>query len=116
MIVDDLVPVIQKHAGPDDTILVMTHAPLFYVLTERHSPGYFDVIMPGTFRQPEEEENFLARVQQTPPSVVVWPRQPFDKNRNRGLERTAPLLSAWISDHYRSILTTRLYRIMTWKE
>lgn len=112
MLVDRLVPVIQKHAEPDETILVMAHAPLLYVLTERHSPGYFDVVMPGTFRRPEEEQGFLERIKNAPPEVVVWPRQPFDRNRNRGLEQTAPVLSGWISDNYRSILDTPLYRIM----
>lgn len=116
MLVDRLVPVIQRHAKPDDTILVMTHAPLLYVLTDRHSPGYFDVVMPGTFRSREEEQGFLERIQNAPPAVVVWPRLPFDRNESRGLEQTAPLLSGWVADHYRSILDTALYRIMTRRE
>jgi len=112
MLIDRLVPVIQKHANPDDTILVLTHAPLFYVVTERHSPGYYDFVMPGTFRSPEEEQGFLERIQNEPPAVVVWPLQPFDRIRSRGLEQTAPKLSAWVSGNYRSILGTPLYRIM----
>jgi hypothetical protein len=116
MLVDRLVPVIQKHADPDDTILVMTHAPLIYVVTDRHSPGYFDVVMPGTFRRPEEEQGFLERIQNEPPAVVVWPLQPFDRNPNRGLEQTAPVLSAWIADNYRPVLNSPLYRIMIPKE
>jgi hypothetical protein len=112
MLVDRLTPIIQKHAEPDDTILVMTHAPLFYVLTDRHSPGYFDLIMPGTFRRPEEEQGFLERIQKAPPAVVVWPRRPFDQDETRGLEQTAPVLSAWVSEQYHSILDTPLYRIM----
>jgi hypothetical protein len=112
MLVDRLVPFIQRYAGPDETILVMTHAPLIYVVSDRHSPGYFDVVMPGTFRRPEEEQDFLEHIKGEPPAVVVWPRQPFDRDETRGLEQTAPLLSAWISDHYRSVLDTPLYRIL----
>ena len=112
MIVDKLVPVIQKHAKADEPIFVMAHAPLLYVLSERHSPGYFDIVMPGTFRRPEEESLFLERIQNTPPAVVIWPRQPFDRNRNRGLQQTAPMLREWFLDHYRSILDVRFYRIM----
>jgi hypothetical protein len=69
--------------------------------------------MPGTFRRPEEEQDFLERIKDEPPAVVVWPRQPFDRDESRGLEQTAPLLSGWISDHYRSVLDTPLYRILT---
>lgn len=116
MLVDRLVPVLQKHAGPDDTILVMTHAPLFYVVADRHSPGYFDVVMPGTFRRPEEELGFLERIKNEPPAVVVWPREPFDRNPNRGLDQTAPRLSGWISENYRSTRETPLYRILIPKE
>jgi len=90
----------------------MTHAPLFYVLADRHSPGYFDLVMPGTFRHPDEEQGFLERIQNAPPAVVVWPRQPFDRDESRGLEQTAPVLSAWVSEQYHAILDTPLYRIM----
>jgi len=116
MLVDRLVPVIQKHADPDDTILVMTHAPLLYVVADRHSPGYFDVVMPGTFRRPEEEQGFLERIQDEPPAVVVWPLQPFDGNPNRGLDQSAPVLSGWIADNYRSVANSPLYRILVPKE
>jgi len=112
MLIDRLIPIIQKHAEPDDTILVMTHAPLFYVLADRHSPGYFDLVMPGTFRHPDEEQGFLERIQNAPPAVVVWPRQPFDRDESRGLEQTAPVLSTWVSEQYHAILDTPLYRIM----
>ena len=112
MLIDRLVPVIQEHAGPDDTILVLTHAPLLYVLADRHSPGYFDVIMPGTFRRPAEELAFLERIRSAPPAVVVWPLRPFDKNTNRGLARTAPILSGWVLDNYKSVLNMTLYRVM----
>jgi hypothetical protein len=113
MLVDKLVPVIREHSKPDDTILVMTHAPLLYVVADRHSPGYFDVIMPGTFRRPEEEQSLLGRMESAPPAVVVWPLQPFDRNKNRGLTQTAPMLSAWVSENYQTVLNTVLYRLMT---
>jgi len=112
MLVDRLVPIIQQHSEPDDQILVMTHSPLFYVLTERHSPGYFDVVMPGTFRSREEERGYLDRLEARPPAVVVYPSEPFDRHPARGLDRTAPLLDEWVSEHYEIRLEAPLYRIM----
>ncbi|HEB90508.1 MAG TPA: hypothetical protein ENI85_13130 [Deltaproteobacteria bacterium] len=111
-VIDQLIPVIRRHADADDTILVMSHAPLIYVLTERHSPGSFDLIMPGTFRTPDEERSTIARLESDPPAVVVWPRQAFDRNPERGLDRSAPELWRWILDHYRPVATSPLYRIL----
>ncbi len=107
-----LIPFIQEHAGPDDTILVMAHAPLIYVVAERHSPGYFDVVMPGTFRSPQEQMDFIEHLEEHPPAVVVWPRQPFDNDKSRGLRVTAPLLWHWVSENYRPRHESPRYRIL----
>jgi hypothetical protein len=101
IIFDTQIPLIKQRAKPDETILVMFHAPLLYVLAERHSPGYHDVIMPGTFRNPEEEEAFLARIQASPPAVVVWPRLHFDRMKSRGIGESAPQIGRWVRTHYR---------------
>jgi hypothetical protein len=107
-----LIPIIREHTGPDDRILVMTNRPMIHVLAQRRSPGYFDVIMPGTFRTPEEEESFLERIEADPPALIVWPRQHFDRRRDRGLEATAPRLSKWVIDHYRVEATLPLYKLL----
>jgi hypothetical protein len=115
-LVDRLVPVIQRYSAPDDEILVMTHAPLLYVLAERHSPGYFDIVMPGTFRSTAEERGYLERLRARPPAVVVWPQEPFDRNPNRGLDRSAPLLREWVLDHYETRYDDPVFRVMARKD
>ncbi len=90
----------------------MAHAPLIYVVAERNSPGFFDVIMPGTFRSPAEEKFLLERLIASPPAVVVWSRQPFDNLASRGLKRSAPRLSRWVAGNYRAIHESPRYRIL----
>ena len=111
-VVDRLIPVIREHAAPDQTILVLTAAPLFHVLADRRSPGYFDVVMPGTFRTPQEEIDFVERLRAAPPAVLIWPRQPFDRTPARGLARTAPRLHAWALEHYETLQDAPIYRLM----
>jgi hypothetical protein len=111
-ILDDMVPVIQAHSDPDDTIFVMTNAPLFYVIAERHSPGYLDFVMPGTFRTAQEELDMLERLKADPPAVVIWPRHHFDQTPARGLGRTAPVLSKWVLKNYRSLGKAPVYAVM----
>jgi hypothetical protein len=113
MEIDKLVPMIQKHAEPDDTILVMAHAPLLYVMAERHSPGYFDVVMPGTFRDAQEQRDLIEHLEQAPPAVIVLPRQPFDGLKSRGLRHSAPLLTRWVRENYRKAHDSPRYRLLT---
>ncbi len=112
MEIDGLVPIIQEHAREGETILVMAHSPLLYVVAERHSPGYFDVVMPGTFRDPREERDLITHLAQSPPAVIVLPRQPFDNDKRRGLRRSAPLLTRWVAGNYRKIHDSPRYRLM----
>lgn len=112
MEIDKLIPIIQEHSQPDDTILVMAHSPLIYVVAERHSPGFFDVIMPGTFRDPKEQRDFLEHLKEAPPAVIVVPRQPFDNDKKRGLRYSAPLLRRWVGENYRAIHNSPRYRLL----
>jgi hypothetical protein len=100
-ILDEQLPKIRQHAKPGETILVMFHAPMLYVLADRHSPGFHDVIMPGTFRSPEEQAAFLDRLKASPPAVVVWPRLHFDRMKSRGIGESAPAIGRWVRANYR---------------
>jgi hypothetical protein len=111
-LLDSLAPLIQSYAEEDDTILVMTIAPLIYVLADRHSPGYRDLVMPGTFRSEEEEQAFVEHVKAEPPAAVVWPRKHFDFMESRGLQSSAPRLSRWIGDHYQVAETNPIYLVL----
>ena len=95
-----LVGVIQQSTDPDDRILDLSASPLLYALSGRRSVGEFDVIMPGTFLNASEEARFVARLEKDPPALVIWPGWPFDSDRDRGIQKTAPLLSRWALQHY----------------
>jgi len=113
---DHVVPRIKQLAEPGQTILIMTHAPMLYVLTGRSGPGYHDLVMPGTFLGESEERVFLERLEAAPPAVVVWPRRHFDGFPSRGISYTAPLLGQWVQENYRPVSLPkrhqRLYVLM----
>ncbi|TFH25382.1 MAG: hypothetical protein E4H03_00915 [Myxococcales bacterium] len=85
---------------PGDIILDASSIPLLSALTGRMGPGGADVIMPGTFRDEYEERAFIERLERDQPVLVVVPTQDFDRLEGRGLDRYAPLLSAWIRERY----------------
>jgi hypothetical protein len=98
--IDRSVNRIARLTGPDQTVLDLTHAPLLHVLAGRRGPGYGDVVTPGVFADPADERAFVARLEQAPPELVLWPIQPFDGMPSRSLEAHAPLLTAWVRKNY----------------
>ena len=113
---DNLVDEIHRYTGSDDTILVMTNAALIHVLDERHSPGYYDVIMPGTFRDPQEELDLIALLEASPPKTIVWPRRYFDDMPSRNVQISAPVLSRWVIDHYKNVAIRQQYILLIPKD
>jgi hypothetical protein len=55
--------------------------------------------MPGTFLNPDEERSFVARLERSPPALVIALREPASKTRLPALS-WAPELLAWIRDRY----------------
>jgi hypothetical protein len=85
---------------PDDVILDASSIPLLSALTGRMGPGGADVIMPGTFRNEDEERAFIERLERSQPALVIVSIHDFDDLEARGLDRDAPLLSSWIRERY----------------
>ena len=93
-------PRINALSGPNDTILDLNAEPIIYLFTRRLGPGYADLLMPGTLLDAKEEDAFLQRLEARPPAVVLPPRKDFDEVPERAVERTAPRVMQWISEHY----------------
>jgi len=88
---------------PGERILDLSSSPFWHVMTGRPGYGEYDVVMPGTFRTPAEEQRFLRRVRQLPPAAVIWPRWVFDRMLERSIAVTAPRLVQWVNLHYRDV-------------
>jgi 4-amino-4-deoxy-L-arabinose transferase-like glycosyltransferase len=76
-------------------VLDLSAQPMLYVRKGWMGPGWFDVVMPGTFIDDEEEIRFLAHVRASRPSGVVWPDGPFDDRPERAVEVVAPRVARW---------------------
>lgn len=92
---------IRRLTRPGDTVLDLSNAPLLHAVTGRNGPGYIDVITPGVFMNQDEERRLIARLDAKPPAVVIWPEHDFDWMPSRSIRVTAPLLTAWVREHYR---------------
>ena len=82
--------------APRAVVLDLTATSLIYVSTGSMGPGYFDIVMPGTFLDEREERWFLAHLERSPPAGFVWPTRPFDGMPDRSLAVTAPSIARWV--------------------
>jgi hypothetical protein len=86
-----------KRLPPDARVLDLTVSPMLYVLSGRLGPGEFDVVMPGTFLDDEEEEGFVERLERSPPAGLIAPHRLDQASRS---EKSAPILWRWMRAHY----------------
>jgi hypothetical protein len=98
---DQRVMMLRDLTEPGDTILDLSAAPIFHVLTGRPGPGQFDIVIPGTFLDGDEERAFVERLEASPPAVVVASVKPFDEMPSRAVSVTAPLVAGWLRSNYR---------------
>jgi len=101
--IDRSVARIARLTQPDETVLDLTHAPLIHVLAQRRGPGYGDVVTPGVFADPADEEAFVARLERDPPALVLWPTHAFDQMPSRSLEVYAPRVARFVRENYRPV-------------
>ncbi|MGE4605654.1 MAG: glycosyltransferase family 39 protein [Myxococcota bacterium] len=88
----------RRHAALDERVVVLdlTATPFTYVALGVLGPGHHDIVMPGTFLDPDEEHRFVEILEQSPPETLFLPQRPFDGMPSRSLEVTAPLLARWV--------------------
>jgi len=82
---------------PGSQVLDLTVSPMLYVLSGRLGPGEFDVVMPGTFLDEEEEQGFVERLRRSPPDGLILPH---DMSEGRRSARSASRLWRWVRAHY----------------
>ena len=97
---DRIVSEIRMRTSPEDVVLDLSALSLLHVASERRGPGGADVLMPGTFLNAEEERSFVARLERSPPALVIVLRKPADKILLPAISHWAPELLVWVRDRY----------------
>jgi len=107
---------IRQATGPGDRILDLSWSPILHPITGRLGPGYSDVVMPGTFLEPSEEEAFLRPLRERPPALVIRPRWGFDMREDGTLRHVAPKLAAFVAEGYAPVARDRGYVLLAPRE
>jgi hypothetical protein len=104
---------IQDLTGPDDTIFDLSVSPLFHLLTDRGGIAHSGLVMPGSFRDTQEERAVVAQLRNDPPTVVIAPLNDFDGKPSRSVGVTAPRLTRWVMRHYEALFRSAEYLVLT---
>ncbi|MEE8483924.1 MAG: hypothetical protein V3S46_04925, partial [Nitrospinota bacterium] len=99
-IIERLTEWIESETSPDDPIFAVPLNPIWYYLSDRKNPTYYDWILPTTFRKDKAEEKLLRQLDTTPPKMVIFFDLAIDNKEERRLKNYAPLLVKWINDNY----------------
>lgn len=99
-IISEVTKWIDEQTKPGDPILALPLNPIWYYLTGRTNPTYYDWVLPATLTGPDDEKKLVAQLSENPPVLAVIVDLEIDNNPRRRLENYAPLLTQWIVSNY----------------
>ena len=99
-IIESLTDWIESETSPDDSIFAVPLNPIWYYLSDRKNPTYYDWILPSTVRNDKDEEKLLRQLDKGPPKMVIFFDLAIDNKEERRLKNYAPLLVKWVNDNY----------------
>lgn len=111
-VIDKRIRTMRRDSKPGQAILDLSYAPLFYVIVDRNGPGWFDLIMPGTFLDRKEEIFFIRKLAKADPAFIVVLDRHFDGMPSRSLRNIAPLVVRWIKRRYEARETLPDYNFL----
>jgi hypothetical protein len=115
--IDWVVAEMLRRTQPGDIVLDLTSSPMVHVLADRNGPGGADIVMPGSYLDTAEERAFIARLEQHPPKLVLWPTKPFDNHESdRRFAVFQPVLADWVRTRYQPGPKFGRFRLMVPRE
>ncbi len=92
-LLDTVVKIIQSNAEPNDAILCLPYAPMYYFLSARHNPTQWNYLWPGD-QTVEDHKTLVKQAKMDPPAVVIIVNKDW-------MQVNAPLIDAYINSEYR---------------
>lgn len=85
---------------PGETIFAAPLNPIWYYLSGRENPTFYDWVLPGTLRGPADEERLVSQLRAARPALVIVVDIAIDNKAERRLSAYAPRFSAWVLEGY----------------
>ncbi len=102
---------IKNNTKPEDTIFAIPLNSIWYFLTDRKNPTYYEWILPGTLKNGKEEMAVIEQLKKRMPVFVIYADIAIDNKEERRFSNYAPLVYNFIIDNYHVEKTVGFYQI-----
>ncbi len=91
---------IKMASPPGSAIFAAPLNPIWYYLSSRENPTFYDWVLPGTLRGRTDEERLVAQLRAARPALVIIVDIAIDNKPERRLSAYAPRFTNWVADEY----------------
>ena len=91
---------IRMAVPPGETIFAAPLGPIWYYLSDRDNPTFYDWVLPGTLRGPADEERLVAQLRAARPALLILVDIAIDNKPERRLAAYAPRFTKWVLEGY----------------
>ncbi|MBI3584939.1 MAG: hypothetical protein HY096_13465 [Nitrospinae bacterium] len=102
---------IKNNTKSEDTIFAIPLNSIWYFLTDRKNPTYYEWILPGTLKNGKEEMAVIEQLKKRMPVFVIYADIAIDNKEERRFSNYAPLVYNFIIDKYHVEKTVGFYQI-----
>ncbi|MBI5749430.1 MAG: hypothetical protein HZA00_09930 [Nitrospinae bacterium] len=102
---------IKNNTSSENTIFVVPLNPLWYFLTDRKNPTYYEWILPGELKTKTEQVKVIEQLKKTVPSFIIYADIAIDNREERRFSNYAPMIFDFIINNYHIEKTVGFFQI-----
>ncbi len=91
---------IKNNTKPEDTIFAIPLNSIWYFLTDRKNPTYYEWILPGTLKNEKEEMVVIEQLKKRMPLFIIYGDVAIDNREDRRFSNYAPAIYNFITENY----------------
>ena len=91
---------IKNNTKPEDTIFAIPLNSIWYFLTDRKNPTYYEWILPGTLKNEKEETAVIELLKNRMPLFIIYGDVAIDNREDRRFSNYAPAVYNFITENY----------------
>jgi len=91
---------IRNNTKPEDTIFAIPLNSIWYFLTDRKNPTYYEWILPGTLKNGKEEMAVIEQLKNRMPSFIIYGDVAIDNREDRRFSNYAPVIYNFMTENY----------------
>ncbi|MBI4378735.1 MAG: hypothetical protein HY578_06545 [Nitrospinae bacterium] len=109
--INEITSYIKNNTSPDDTIFAIPLNPIWYFLTNRKNPTYYEWILPGELKTEVEQMEVIEQLKKKVPVFIIYANIAVDNREERRFSNYATFVYKFITDNYHMEKVVGLFQI-----